>query len=171
MSRIIALLSAVALLAGCNDSPTGANRNKDLETLRSVTSAYQSFQTATADGWSTKITACMASTTGGMGFHYGKTALIDGTVRVEEPELLLYEPDQNGKLNLVAVEYIVPYAAHAKSDAPPVLFGQQFKQNDTFQLWGLHVWAWKDNPNGLYADWNPSVSCAYTTDVASMSHN
>ncbi|MDQ6611287.1 MAG: hypothetical protein M3Y64_02550, partial [Gemmatimonadota bacterium] len=101
--------------------------------MRGATTSYQSFQSAAADGWSAKITACMANGTGGMGFHYGKTALMDGVVRVEEPELLLYEPDQNGKLNLVAVEYIVPYTAHAKSDSPPVLFGQQFKQNDTFQ--------------------------------------
>ena len=171
MSRTIALLSAVALLAGCKDSPTDANRNTDLEALRRVTTSYQSFATATANGWSAKITACMANSSGGMGFHYGKRALIDGAVQVEQPELLLYEPDQTGKFNLVAVEYIIPFTAHAKSDAPPVLFGQQFKPNDTFQLWGLHVWAWKDNPNGLYADWNPSVSCAHTTDVAAMSHN
>ena len=23
----------------------------------------------------------------------------------------------------------------------------------------LHVWAWKDNPNGTFANWNPDVSC------------
>ena len=24
----------------------------------------------------------------------------------------------------------------------------------------LHVWAWKNNPSGTFADWNPNVSCA-----------
>ena len=23
----------------------------------------------------------------------------------------------------------------------------------------LHVWAWRDNPNGAFVDWNPRVSC------------
>ena len=54
--------------------------------------------------------------------------------------------------------------------AAPVLFGQEFKQNDTFQLWGLHVWLWKENPSGLFASWNPRVSCRHTTAVSSMAH-
>ena len=95
-------------------------------------------------------------------------AFIDGTVQVDQPELLLYEPQADGSKQLVAVEYIIPYTAHARSDTPPVLFGQQFKQNDTFQLWGLHVWAWKTNPSGLYADWNPQVNCNNTTDIQPM---
>jgi len=24
----------------------------------------------------------------------------------------------------------------------------------------LHVWAWRDNPFGVFVDWNPDVSCA-----------
>jgi hypothetical protein len=51
-----------------------------------------------------------------------------------------------------------------------VLYGQQFKQNDTFQLWGLHVWVWEENPSGLFANWNPRVTCKHATSVASMSH-
>lgn len=48
------------------------------------------------------------STAGGMGFHYGNTDLIDGNVQVDQPELLLYEPQADGSLELVAVEYITP---------------------------------------------------------------
>ena len=110
----------------------------------------------------------MFSAPGAMGFHYGNVALIDGVARVDQPELLLYEPEKNGKLRLVAVEYVIPYTAHARSAAPPVLFGQEFKQNDTFQLWGLHAWVWKENPAGMFASWNPQVSCANTTDVMPM---
>jgi hypothetical protein len=90
-------------------------------------------------------------------------------VRADEPELLLYEPERHGRLRLVAVEYIIPYSAHSRSAAPPVLFGQEFRQNDTFALWGLHVWLWKLNPRGLFADWNPRVNCEHTTDVMAMS--
>ncbi|HEX9707342.1 MAG TPA: hypothetical protein VGA24_06845 [Steroidobacteraceae bacterium] len=24
----------------------------------------------------------------------------------------------------------------------------------------IHVWAWRNNPDGTFADWNPRVSCA-----------
>jgi hypothetical protein len=123
-------------------------------------------------GWSTKITPCMTNpAAGGMGFHYGNTALIDAVANVAEPELLLYEPEKNGRLRLVAVEYIIPYAAHPRNAAPPVLFGREFLQNDAFQLWGLHAWVWKHNPSGMFANWNPTVSCKYTTDVLVMAHN
>ncbi|MDQ6830416.1 MAG: hypothetical protein M3081_16275 [Gemmatimonadota bacterium] len=170
MRRTATLLTAIALVAGCGDNPTATKQQQDLETLRRVTTPFQTFQTATAAGWSAKITACMSDPSGGMGYHYGNTALIDGAVSVDQPELLLYEPDQTGTLRLVAVEYIVPYTAHSRSDTPPVLFGREFKQNDTFQLWGLHVWAWKENASGLYADWNPQVTCAHAADVSPMVH-
>src|SRR5207344_3337944 len=88
---------------------------KDLATLRQVTAAFHTFEAARDAGWSAQITECMAdSVAGGMGFHYGKPSLIDGTARVEEPELLLYEPEKNGRLRLVAVEYIIPYTAHSR---------------------------------------------------------
>lgn len=170
MRRTAYLLAGIALLAGCHDDPTAAAEDRDLDALRRVTTPFQDFQAAKTAGWSAEITKCMADASGAMGFHYGKTSIIDGAVRVDEPELLLYEPDLNGAMKLVAVEYIIPYTAHSRSDTPPVLFGHQFKQNDTFQLWGLHVWAWKNNPSGLYADWNPSVSCAHAADVTFMSH-
>jgi hypothetical protein len=167
MIRAAQLLTCMALLAGCSDSTS--SQNADLATLKRVTSPFRTFSAATDAGWSAKITSCMSDQTlGGMGFHYGNTALIDGAVQVDKPELLLYEPQADGSEQLVAVEYIIPYTAHARSDTPPVLFGQQFKQNDTFQLWGLHVWAWKANPSGLYADWNPQVNCDNTTDVQAM---
>ena len=49
--------------------------------------------------------------------------------------------------------------------APPELLGQLFHYFDSpnrFKLnpfYTLHVWAWKDNPNGTFANWNPNVSC------------
>ncbi|HEX6049159.1 MAG TPA: hypothetical protein VFZ21_07820 [Gemmatimonadaceae bacterium] len=108
---------------------------------------------------------------GGMGFHYGNAGLIDGSVRVDEPELLLYEPEKNGQLRLVAVEYIIPYTLHPRSGEPPVLFGQQFKQNDTFQLWGLHAWVWQENPSGMFASWNPRVTCDNARETMTMAHD
>lgn len=190
MTRTVHLLAGIALLGGCRGEqiPTetaariqpqaaasqsfGADVNKDLATLRQVTAPFHQFEKAAAAGWSTQITACMTDPngTGGMGFHYGNVGLIDGSVSVEKPQLLLYEPEQNGRLRLVAVEYVIPYTFHSRSAAPPVLFGQEFKQNDIFQLWGLHAWVWKDNPRGMFANWNPRVTCEHTTAVATMVH-
>jgi hypothetical protein len=191
MRQTALLITGFALLAACSGDPTAANSaasqsratatdeaslgaavNKDLATLRRVTAPFHDFTTATNAGWSAKITSCMTDPggAGGMGFHYGNTDLIDGTASVDKPQLLLYEPDKNGRLSLVAVEYIIPYTFHARDAAPPVLFGKPFKQNDTFQLWGLHAWVWKHNPSGIFADWNPNVNCDNTTDIMAMRH-
>ena len=182
------LLAGIAMFAACGGttdttapsatdqlaagaSASRATVQQQLARLRQVTASFHDINAAGAAGWSAKITDCMASDSGGMGFHYGNTNLIDGTVRVEQPELLLYEPEKNGKMGLVAVEYIIPYTAHARDAEPPVLFGQKFSRNDTFQLWGLHAWVWRENPSGMFANWNPRVTCAHAPGGAMiMSH-
>lgn len=184
MKRTAQLLAAIALLSGCGAEPTttettthiqlqaasGTAEDRDLAALRRATAPFHNFDKAAAAGWSTQITPCMTDAAGGMGFHYGNLALIDGSVHVEEPELLLYEPEQSGRLRLVAVEYIIPYTAHSRSATPPVLFGQEFQQVDAFQLWGLHAWVWKHNPSGMFASWNPLVTCEHATSVSTMTH-
>lgn len=54
---------------------------------------------------------------GGMGIHYLHPKRVDNpklagdkTLIPEEPELLLYAPDKNGKLKLIGVEYMVSKA-------------------------------------------------------------
>ena len=69
---------------------------------------------------------------------------------------------------MVGVEFIVTFdawhATHAESDVP-VLEGQLLQFVDTPNRFGLpafyelHVWAWRNNPNGTFVDWNPRVSC------------
>jgi hypothetical protein len=169
----------VALLLGCGDaagpeprdqgalapapdldfaSATGPIRTK-LDRLRRRLAPFHRFQVAADAGWSTQLTGCMADPKlGGMGFHYAKTALLDGTVSLQEPEALLYEPQEGGKLRLVAVEYIVPFDAWTRA-RPPRLLGQDFKRNEAFGIWALHIWLWRQNPSGRFADWNPHVHC------------
>jgi len=53
----------------------------------------------------------------------------------------------------------VPYRAHPREAEPPTVMGQKLKQSDELKLWYLHVWIWRDNPAGMFADWNPSVGC------------
>jgi hypothetical protein len=108
---------------------------------------------------------------GAMGVHFAKGELIgDGVIDASAPELLVYEP-HDGRMRLVAVEFIVLAdqwnAAHPDPDAvPPVLMGQHFQfvpAPNRYRLpafYELHVWAWRDNPFGTFVDWNPDVSCA-----------
>lgn len=175
---ILRVAALGAVLAGCqSDQPAtpvaaqmsvqhsgGGGASADvlaqLATLRRLTAPFQRFEAAQRAGWGTRITDCFSSVAGGMGFHYGNTSLIDGSVDARKPELLLYEPQANGELRLVAVEYIVPFTAWTAAE-PPRLYDQSFHRNEAFGLWVLHVWHFRENPSGIFADWNPRVSCAH----------
>ncbi len=177
-------LTAVLLLAACDRSavapaaseqaaagsatfnrhPDGgaADVNRNLAALRRLTAPFHDITAAEAAGWNVQLTGCMENPpAGGMGYHYANTALIDGTAEVRRPQLLLYEPEKNGRMRLVAVEYIIPYSFLPETAPAPKLFGQEFHKNAAFQLWGLHAWVWEHNPSGMFADWNPRVSCKY----------
>jgi hypothetical protein len=104
---------------------------------------------------------------GAMGVHFVNFSLVDGNPQAEHPEALIYEV-KNGRARLVGVEYIVPVDAWhpAAGEAPvPVLEGQVFHFVESPNRFGLpafyelHVWAWRDNPKGIFADWNTRVSC------------
>jgi hypothetical protein len=96
----------------------------------------------------------------------------DGEIDASHPEALIYEA-KNGKLQLVGVEYVVIAEAwDAANEMPPTLMGQVFQYvgaPNRYRLPGfyeLHVWAWKQNPLGMFTDWNPRVSCEDYTDSA-----
>lgn len=173
--------SAVATLLACGDrseptavgaashavhasaqpvAPVSGDVQRQIADLRAVTARFHDFDAAATAGWGTQITSCFSSPAGGMGYHYGNPALIDGVVDASKPELLLYEPQKNGELRFVAVEYVVPFTAWTAA-TPPELYGLSFHRNEVFGLWVLHVWHYRDNPRGMFADWNPRVSCDY----------
>jgi hypothetical protein len=132
---------------------------RDLLRLRHSLLKYHSFERAMDAGFDTQLTGCMEMRPeGGMGFHYGNASIIDGIPDPRAPEVLLYQPLHGGKYRLVAVEFIVPFTAWTEPE-PPVLYGQVMRPNEAFGLWTLHVWLFKHNPNGLFADWNPLVRC------------
>jgi hypothetical protein len=103
---------------------------------------------------------------GAMGIHYLNLSLVgDGEIDELQPEALIYEPVGN-KRRLVGVEYIVDAATWLVSHhTPPQLEGQAFQFVGSPNRFGipaffeLHVWAWRDNPNGAFVDWNNKVSC------------
>jgi hypothetical protein len=101
-----------------------------------------------------------------MGVHFVNGDLVgDGLLDPMHPEALLYNYT-NGQAQLVGVEYVVIAEAwHASNEAPPVLMGQLLQYVGSPNRYGipafyeLHVWAWDRNPRGMFADWNPRVSC------------
>ncbi len=131
---------------------------RDLARVRAATARFHRLEVARAAGWDTDLTGCMVHPElGGMGHHFANLGLVDGTVELERPEALLYVPHGSG-WRLLGVEYIVPFDAWDDPD-PPTLFGQTFVRNEGFGIWALHAWIWLDNPSGVFADWNPRVSC------------
>lgn len=139
--------------------PRDADFNNQLAELRRAVAKFHRFDAAMAAGWDTQITPCLDNPPlGAQGFHYGNVSIIDGTVNLTEPELLLYEPRSNG-LRFVGVEYIVPFDFVPSTATPPSLLGQDFSANMAFGLWALHVWVPRHNPSGMFAHWNPKVSC------------
>lgn len=152
------LLSGLAL-AGCSSGTDPVDA--ELGVLREAVEPIESFSAAQSAGYTLLFeNMCMEDPqAGAMGYHYVDVALLDATVTVAEPEALIFEGAPGEEQELVAVEYVVPFAAVAEDQPAPTLFGQAFRKNLTFGLWTLHVWAWKDNPEGTFADWNPRVSC------------
>ena len=76
------------------------------------------------------------------------------------PELVMYEPQANGSMVLVGVDYIIPFSEW-KGAQPPVLLGIPMLRNTALQVWALHIWTERSNPISLFAPWNPNVSCQY----------
>jgi hypothetical protein len=108
---------------------------------------------------------------GGMGFHFAKESAIDGNLNELEPEILVYEPEKDGRLQLVAVEFVVPFEIAPENGPAPTLFnGRAFTPFHDNGVWGLHAWIFKNNPSGMFADWNPTVNCDAVSASARMSH-
>ncbi|MGH7107617.1 MAG: hypothetical protein ACREFT_14045 [Acetobacteraceae bacterium] len=143
--------------------------------VREATARYQDVAEAVHDGY-TPVLGCVSSPDeGAMGVHYLNPDLIgDGVEDVAHPELLVYEPLHNGRLHLVAVEYLTLaelWDANHTDGSPPILMGQLFDYTsgpNRFRLpahYSLHVWAWKYNPAGVFSMWNPAVSCKEYTEA------
>jgi hypothetical protein len=171
-------LTLITVLLACEDQPgglapdaasapsapaiAGAATASQIARLRRLVAPFHDFDTAFDAGWSAPITACLEQPgAGAMGFHYGNLAYIQdgGVVDLLQPELLLYEPEKNGKLRFVGVEYIVPFTDRPADGPAPTLLGQAFDPVPEFGVWGLHLYAGRHNPSGIFSPWNPKVTC------------
>ena len=144
-----------------------AGSAKLVQDVRAATRQYLDVNNATSAGYGPLFGCISGSDHGAMGIHYVNMKLLNGTIDLTTPQALIYEPRPNGALTLVGVEYIVDMATWLKSNSgPPVLDGQVFLLVDSpnrytvpAPFFELHVWAWRDNPQGSFVDWNNNVSC------------
>lgn len=130
-----------------------------LKQVSAVAARYHSTKQAEKAGYVADPTCVAVPTLGGMGHHWVNTSLVDPVFNPLEPEVVLYAPDKHGNMKLVAVEYIVIQTPNATR---PSFDGYQFDIGGTpvpVPHWSLHVWAYRDNPNGVHTPFNPSVDC------------
>lgn len=141
---------------------------RELANIRRVTAKYRDIEVAIEDGYelgyNDLVTGCIAHPTdGAMGYHYFNAELFeDPDVDPLRPEGLLYEPDRNGKLRLVAVEWVVPsevWETTGDPNPPSVLDIDLHVLNPALGWYIHHAWIFKHNPSGVFSDWNPKVDC------------
>ena len=169
-------IAAATLLTAANGTASQASEHthgnaqtapaKLVQIVRDSTRQFVNVNAATAAGYQPFLGCVSGPDHGAMGQHYVNGALVgDGELDASRPEVLIYEASQGG-LQLVGVEFVViadTWLAH--HDSPPVLEGQSFQFVASPNRYGLpahfelHVWAWRDNPNGAFVDWNNKVSC------------
>ena len=164
---VLILLSLFALtsvaLANSHEAEPG---NTLVETVRQATKSFKSVDAAESAGYGLFHGCVSGPQEGAMGIHFVHGDLVgDGLIDASQPEALIYEI-RNGKTQLVGVEYVVLAEAwDASNEMPPTLMGQVFHYvgaPNRYRIpafYELHVWAWKDNPSGMFTDWNPEVSC------------
>jgi hypothetical protein len=161
-------------------SPPGITRQ--LAKTKKALDKYQSVDAAKADGYapaspceSTPINPDQTSFGGAMGIHYVNGAILaSGNLDPAKPPILVYLPTAGGALELVAAEYFKPDADQnlQTDDDRPSLFGRAFDGpmeghnppgtpagQGMPRHYDLHVWLWKHNPSGIFAPYNPAVSC------------
>lgn len=172
----LAILAAATLLTACADEvPVSPLRqpatsaqvtaskenetNKALATLRRVTARYHNLAVAVSDGFVLLHPCENRPDEGPVGIvyvHMGR--LLDGVIDPELPDALIYEPARNGRPKLVGVEFAIPYPLWTEEE-PPTFLGATFQREDEFGVFALHAWVWRENPNGMFGESNPRVSC------------
>jgi len=147
---------------GILPSGLGDAVDRDVAKVREATAGFKTAEAAETAGYK-RVTDCVENQpAGAMGYHFQNNALLDTTLDVDHPEVLVYEKKADGTFKLNGVEFLVPIPAW-KSAEPPRIMGQALKKADRLGIWYLHVWTWESSPSGLFSDWNPKVTCGDTS--------
>lgn len=195
--------AAAAVLALCAATSASAEPEPDLAAVRAAAERFRDVRVALAEGYvaapgstcETAVHMGQPASLGAMGIHYFRPDLLGITAppgpRVAgngthtdflNPAILIYEPQPDGSLELVAVENLVfesawraaghseppsfqgrPYERMADDPATPIDEAHMFEPH-----FDRHVWVFRDNPSGVFAPFNPSVTCP--SDMAMAGH-
>jgi len=188
--------SAIALALTFSHPGKSATAEPDLATVRAATARFQDVKVAVAEGYvrdpmdmcDTATMMGKAARLGSMGIHYFRPDLlgitgppnpkVNGTgthTDFMKPAVLIYEPQADESLKLVAIENLVFIKAWeaAGNKAPPSYQGVPYdkmvddpatKVDEAHMFeahYDRHVWVYRDNPNGVFAQFNPNATCKY----------
>jgi len=153
-------LGVVSLVAIATATAADQRRQTLVDRVQAANDRFKDVSVAVSEGYAP--IPCASGVDGGaMGVHYVSEKLLKAdVVDIAHPQAVMYEPAPDGKMALIAVEYIT-------SKGPASLEGQLFNFTGAPNRYGLgpfyelHVWAWKANPRGAFADMNPNVSCEH----------
>jgi hypothetical protein len=176
-----------------------------LERVREATERFRDVAIALAEGYvrdpmnicETAEVMGRRADEGVMGIHFvrpdllGLTAPREGRVNGTgthtdflTPAVLIYEPQSDGTLELVAVEnlvFIEAWEAAGHRD-PPSYLGVRYDRmvddpstpadeaHDFEPHYDLHVWLYRENPRGTFAQFNPAATCAHHRGAAAHHH-
>ena len=139
-----------------------------VKAVRDSTARFRDVRLAVAEGYGLQFGCVTGGEVGAMGMHFVNLPLVlDPTLDAARPEIVIYEPLPNAKLKLIGPDFLV-FAADwdkAHPGSPPQLMGQLFHLFEGPNRFGLpafytlHVWAWKENPTGMFVNWHSKVSC------------
>jgi hypothetical protein len=159
------LVATTVVLAGATAALADAPSIHDqIEVPRTASARYWDIAVAKADGYE-QLFDCTEGPHGNMGQHFIHIArATDGRLVLEEPDVLMYEAQPDGSMQLVAIEYVV-FESDWPEAAPPRFMGQVLKRKTAVgshpvdPFFEVHAWHWRHNPDGLFNDWNIHVSC------------
>ena len=133
-----------------------------IERVRKATSRFEDVSTAIEEGY--RPIPCVSGANGGaMGIHYVNSRYLtedNNSLDIAKPEAVLYEPQMDGSLELVGVEYVT-------FEGPAALEGHLLHHHGSPNRYGLdpyyelHVWAHRENPAGPFVGMNTAVSCEF----------
>jgi hypothetical protein len=149
------------------------NRKADpgalIKIVRESTERFRDVRAAENEGYALMFGCVTGPDAGAMGLHYVNGQILSrNELDPTKPTIVIYEPQPDGTLRLIGADFVVfADAWDKKNQGPPQLMGQLFHYFEAPNRFGLppfytlHVWAWKDNPNGPFVNWHPNVSCQH----------
>jgi hypothetical protein len=132
----------------------------DIPAVRAATAKYKDINAALADGYAFFYLCTEQPGVGTMGQHLLNGELVgNDAIDPLRPEVLVYQPTRAGGYRLVGVEYVTFQAGQTVLGQSMNTVPATNRYGVPAQFYAKHAWIWQANPKGLFADWNPSLTC------------